>query len=163
MNADLNCIFCKIVKHEVPSHKIWENEKHLAFLSIFPNTEGVSVVITKEHYPSYVAELPDEISNGLLSAAKKVAKKIDAAYEDVDRTGFVFEGFGVNHLHVKLFPLHGTKSETWKQKSSDVNKYFEYYEGHISSHDYKREDDMKLAAIAEKIRNARSDQNQELR
>ncbi len=158
-----DCIFCKIVRGEVPSHQIWEDEKHLAFLSIFPNTEGVSVVITKEHHSSYVADLSDDVSNGLLSAAKKVATKIDAAYEDVDRTGFVFEGFGVDHIHVKLFPLHGTKSDTWKQRGSDVDKYFEYYEGHISSHDYKREDDVKLAAIAKKIRNARSDQNQESR
>jgi len=149
------CIFCKIVAGEAPSHTVWEDEKHLAFLSIFPNTEGVSVVITKEHHPSYVADLPDEISNGLLSAAKKVAKKIDAAYEDVDRTGFVFEGFGVDHLHIKLFPLHGTKSDEWKHHSSNVDKYFEYYEGHISSHDYKRADDAKLASIAERIRDAR--------
>ena len=148
-----DCIFCKIVAGESPSHKIWENENHLAFLSIFPNTEGVSVVITKEHYPSYVADLPDEVSNALLSAAKKVAKKIDAAYEDVDRTGFVFEGFGVDHIHVKLFPLHGTTSGNWKQRSSNVDKYFEYYEGHISSHDHRRADDANLAKIAERIQN----------
>ncbi|OGG45029.1 diadenosine tetraphosphate hydrolase [Candidatus Kaiserbacteria bacterium RIFCSPHIGHO2_01_FULL_50_13] len=147
-----NCIFCKIVSGEASGHTIWEDEKHLAFLSIFPNTEGVSVVITKKHHPSYVADLPDEISNALLSAAKKVAKKIDAAFDDVDRTGLVFEGFGVDHIHVKLFPLHGTKSDTWEQRSSDVDKYFEVYEGHISSHDYKRADDAELAALAEKIR-----------
>ncbi|MSS74432.1 diadenosine tetraphosphate hydrolase, partial [Candidatus Pacearchaeota archaeon] len=35
-----NCIFCKIVKGESPSHKLWEDSKHIAFLSIFPNTEG---------------------------------------------------------------------------------------------------------------------------
>jgi histidine triad (HIT) family protein len=151
-----DCIFCKIVKGEAPSHTVWEDEKHIAFLSIFPNTEGVTVVIPKEHYSSYVADLPDDTSNDLLSAGKKVAKKIDAAYDDVDRCGFVFEGFGVDHIHIKLFPLHGTTSENWKQRASNVDKYFENYEGHISSHDYKREDDAKLAQIAEKIRSALS-------
>lgn len=149
-----DCIFCKIVAGEAPSYTIWEDEEHLAFLSIFPNTEGVSVVIPKKHYSSYIAELPDDVSSALLSAAKKVAKKIDAAYDDVDRTGFVFEGFGVDHIHVKLFPLHGTKSDNWQERKSDVDKYFENYEGHISSHDYKREDGAKLASIAEKIRAA---------
>lgn len=149
-----DCIFCKIATGESPSYKVWEDEKHIAFLSIFPNTEGVTVVITKEHYPSYIADLPDEVSNGILTAAKKVAKKIDAAYDDVDRCGFVFEGFGVDHIHAKLFPLHGTKSDNWKQRASNVDKYFENYEGHISSHDYKRADDDALAKIAEKIRNA---------
>jgi len=155
MKPGPDCIFCKIVAGQSPAHRIWEDENHLAFLSIFPNTEGVSVVITKEHYPSYIADLPDDVSNALLSAAKKVAKKIDAAYADVDRTGFVFEGFGVNHIHVKLFPLHGTASADWQKRGSNVDKYFEYYEGHISSHDHAREDDTKLSAIAEKIKNTK--------
>jgi len=149
-----DCIFCNIVRNEAPAHVVHEDERHIAFLSIFPNTEGVTVVIPKEHYGSYVADLPDDVSSDLLSFAKKVAKKIDAAYEDVDRCGFVFEGFGVDHIHIKLFPLHGTRSDNWRQRSSNVDKYFEYYEGHISSHDYKREDDAKLAATAEKIKKA---------
>ena len=57
----MDCIFCKIVKGGAPSHKIWEDEKHLAFLSIFPNTEGFSVVITKEHFPSYPFNLPEDV------------------------------------------------------------------------------------------------------
>jgi histidine triad (HIT) family protein len=154
MKTEPDCIFCKIVAGDSPSHTVWEDGNHVAFLSIFPNTEGVTVVIPKEHYPSSIAELPDDVSNALLSAAKKVARKIDAAYADVDRCGFVFEGFGVNHLHAKLFPLHGTSSEEWKKHESNVDKYFEYYEGHISSHDHERADDGVLAKIAEKIRNA---------
>jgi diadenosine tetraphosphate (Ap4A) HIT family hydrolase len=149
-----DCIFCKIVKNELPAHRIWEDEKHLAFLTIFPNTEGFSVVITKEHYPSYIADLPDEVSNGILSAAKKVAKKIDAAFPDVGRTGFIFEGFGVDHIHAKLFPMHGTESGVWEQHKSNVVKYFDHYEGYISSHDYKRAGDSALAKVAEKIRAA---------
>ena len=149
-----DCIFCNIVAGTAPSHQVWEDDDYLAFLSIFPNTEGVTVVIPKKHQPSYVVNVDDMVSNTLLSAAKKVAKKIDAAYDDVDRCGFVFEGFGVDHLHVKLFPLHGTKSDEWKQRASNVDKYFEYYEGHISTHDHARADDAKLAEIAEKIRTA---------
>ena len=146
------CIFCKIASGEAPSHKIWEDETHMAFLSIFPNTEGVSVVIPKKHYPSYIADLPDEVSSKLLSAGKIVAKKLDTAFPDVGRTGFIFEGFGVDHIHLKLFPMHGTASDTWKQRSSRIDKYFENYEGYLSSHDHTRADDVKLAALAEKIR-----------
>lgn len=150
-----DCIFCKIVKEEFPSHKIWEDEKHLAFLSIFPNTEGFSVVITKEHYPSYAFDLPAAALAGLVGAAAKVAKLLDKAFEDVGRTGMIFEGFGVDHVHAKLFPMHGTKMPGWKPLHSDIGKYFEKYEGYISSHDYKRADDEKLAALAERIRNVR--------
>jgi len=147
-----DCIFCKIVKGEAPSHKIWEDEKHLAFLSIFPNTEGFAVVITKKHYSSYAFDLPDNILKNLVIAAKKVGKLIDSKLEDVGRTGMIFEGFGVDHVHAKLFPMHGTKINEWKAIKSSVEKYFEKYEGYISSHDYKRADDNKLAETAKKIR-----------
>ncbi|MEK7508054.1 MAG: HIT family protein [Patescibacteria group bacterium] len=148
-----DCIFCKIVKGEAPSHKIWEDDKPLAFLSIFPNTEGFSVVITKKHYPSYAFNTSDEILADLVLAAKKVAKRIDAKLPDVGRTGMIFEGFGVDHLHAKLFPMHGTADiKKWKPARSNVDAYFEKYEGYISSHDGKRADDAKLAALAKKIR-----------
>lgn len=147
-----DCIFCKIVKGEAPCHKIWEDEKHLAFLSIFPNTEGFSVVITKAHHTSYVFDLPEEVMTGLVLATKQVAKKLDAAFEDVGRTGMMFEGFGVDHIHAKLFPMHGTKDDQWKQRKSNVDTYFETYQGYISSHDYKRADDAHLAELAKKIR-----------
>ena len=147
-----DCIFCKIARGEAPAHKIWEDEKHLAFLSIFPNTEGFSVVITKEHYPSYAFDLPDDVLEGLLMATKKVAKILDAKLDDVGRTGMIFEGFGVDHIHSKLFPMHGTKLKEWRPLESDVDIYFEKYKGYISSHDYKRADDAKLSELAKKIR-----------
>lgn len=147
-----NCIFCKIVKGEAPSHKIWEDEKHLAFLSIFPNTEGFSVVITKEHYPSYAFDLPDAVLQDLVIAVKSVGKLLDSKLTDVGRTGMIFEGFGVDHIHAKLFPMHGTKLDDWKQHKSNINKYFEKYEGYISSHDFERADDEKLVELSEKIR-----------
>ncbi len=147
-----DCIFCKIVSGEAPSHKIWEDKKHLAFLSIFPNTEGFSVVITKQHYPSYPFDLPDDVLTGLTLAAKKVAKLLDAKLEDVGRTGMIYEGFGVDHVHAKLFPMHGTKMDEWKQLKSNVDKYFGKYEGYISSHDYKRADDAELDELTKKIK-----------
>jgi diadenosine tetraphosphate (Ap4A) HIT family hydrolase len=147
-----NCIFCKIIKGELPAHKIWEDKKHLAFLSIFPNTEGFSVVITKKHHPSYVFDLPENVLSDLILATKQVAKLLDAKLDDVGRTGMIFEGFGVDHIHAKLFPMHGTKMEEWQALKSNVNKYFEKYEGYISSHDYKRADDEALSKLAKKIK-----------
>jgi hypothetical protein len=48
--------------------------------------------------------------------------------------------------------MHGTKASEWKPVKSNVKKYFKKYEGYISSHDYKRADDKKLAELAERIR-----------
>jgi len=145
-------IFHKIVKGETPCHKIWEDEKHLAFLSIYPNTEGVAVVIPKEFAPSYFVECSDEVIKDLIIATKKVAKLLDSKFPDVGRTAMVLEGFGVNYLHAKLFPLHGTKLEKWKYIESDIDTYFEKYQGYVCSNDSKRESDEKLALLAKRVR-----------
>ena len=148
-----DCIFCKIVAGKFPCHKIWEDEKHLAFLSIFPNTEGFSVVIPKKHYSSYAFDLPDQVLQDLIVAAKKVGKLLDEKLGDVGRTGLIFEGFGVDHVHAKLFPMHGTADlKKWKPSESKVDKYFNTYPGYISSHDYKRADEESLKKLATKIR-----------
>lgn len=147
-----DCIFCKIVAHTAPSHVIWEDEKHLAFLSIFPNTEGFSVVIPKIHYSSYLFDQPAEVISGLVLASGQVAKLLDSRLTDVGRTGMIFEGFGVDHLHAKLFPMHGTKASEWTQHKSNVPKYFDHYEGYISSHDFKRADDDALTKLARQLR-----------
>ena len=147
-----DCIFCKIAAGKIPCNKVWEDEKNLAFLSIFPNTPGFTVVIIKEHHPSYAFDLPDEVLTRLVVAAKKVGKLIDAKLEDVARTGMIFEGFGVDHAHAKLFPMHGTANVGgWKPIHSEVKKFFKRYEGYISSHDFKRADDKELAALAKTI------------
>src|SRR3989344_6096354 len=144
------CVFCKIASGHLPSHKIWENKNFLAFLSIYPNTnypntKGFTVVISKEHYPSYSFDLPENVLHGLVSAAQKVSRLLDSKLENVGRTGMIFEGFGIDHVHAKLFPMHGTgEMKQWQQIKSNVDKYFEKYEGYISSHDYKRADDKEL-------------------
>ena len=148
-----NCIFCKIVDGKSPAYIIWEDEKHIAFLSIYPNTKGFSVVIPKKHYPSYAFDLDDNVLTELIVAVKKVAKLLDSKLEDVGKTGMIFEGFGVDHMHAKLFPMHGTSDmKEWQQLKSKVDKYFEKYEGYISSHDYQRADDEELKVLVEKIK-----------
>lgn len=146
------CIFCSIAVGDAPAHLVWESATHMAFLTPFPNTEGFTVVIPKAHYDSYLFDAPDDVIQEIVIASKHVARKIDAAFPDVGRTGMIFEGFGVSHLHAKLFPMHGTAQDDWKQHVSNVDKYFTQYEGYISSHNYKRADDAALKVTAEKIR-----------
>lgn len=134
----LDCIFCKIVARQEKSYTFWEDDKHIAFLSIFPNTQGTSVVIPKQHYPSYAFDLPDQVLTELIIATKNVAKHLDECFQDVGRTAMVLEGFGVNHVHAKLYPMHGTaEMGEWKPIKSNVDKYFHTYEGYISSHDFQ--------------------------
>lgn len=154
-----DCIFCKIASGEIPSYKVWEDEKHIAFLSPWGNTEGFTVVTTKEHYPSYAFDLPDKILTDLVLATKKVAKLIDKNIEDVGRCGMIFEGFGIDHVHAKIFPMHGTANmEEWKPIESKMNTFFKIYPGYISSHDVReRQSDEKLEEIAKKIKGENND------
>jgi len=148
-----DCPFCKIVRGEIPAHKIWENDKFLAILSIFPNTPGFSVVLSKEHKPSYPFANDDETLSGLVLASKQVAKLLDATFEDVGRTGMFFEGFGIDHLHSKLYPMHGTGNmNEWKKIESGTKKdFFDKYPGYLSSNDSERADDSELSKIADRI------------
>ncbi|HYD35677.1 MAG TPA: HIT family protein [Vitreimonas sp.] len=150
-----DCIFCLIAQGQAPCHKVWEDDKHLAFLSIFPNTEGFTVVIPKEHHGSYAFEQDDQVLKDLIVAVKKVAHILDNYFEDVSRCGMFFEGFGVDHLHAKLFPMHGTGNlAEWKPIESEAQnrRYFDKYPGYLSSNDSERADDAKLAKLAENLR-----------
>jgi diadenosine tetraphosphate (Ap4A) HIT family hydrolase len=80
------CIFCRIVHRQAPAHVIWEDEAHLAFLSIYPNTKGFSVVIPKAHHPSYAFDLPDQVLADLTLAARHVGLLLDRALVGVART-----------------------------------------------------------------------------
>lgn len=132
-----DCLFCRIASGVIRTRTIEEDEHYMAFLTIFPNTPGCTVVIPREHTPSYFVEANPATLAGLMDFSKRVANVLDAAFDDVGRTALVFEGYGVDHLHAKLFPMHGTPKpgEPWRQIKSDINAWSDTYKGYISSHD----------------------------
>ena len=149
----MKCVFCDIVEGKSKCHKIWEDEKHLAFLDIYPNTRGFSIVIPKDHYSSYAFAQNNIILLDLIKATKKVALLLDKSLENVGRTGMILEGYGVDHLHSKLFPMHGTgNSSDFKLIKSKFRKYFNTYEGYISSNSSKRAKSKELNKLANYIR-----------
>lgn len=146
------CLFCHIAQGNAHAHTVWEDEDHIAFLSVYPNTKGATVVIPKAHHGSYVFDMPDAALQAFIAATKQVAQLLDAKLETVGRTALVFEGFAIDHAHAKLFPMHGTVMDEWRPIESDIEKYFEVYEGYISSHDGKRAKDAELQELAAHIR-----------
>lgn len=135
------CIFCDIIHNKASAFKFWENEHHLAFLSIYPNTPGVSVVVPKVHYSSDAFSLPQSVLVNLILAAQEVSSILTQKLVGVGRTALVLEGFGVDHVHAKLYPMHGTKKyseEPWQPIKSQLDAFFPQYPGYISSHDSTR-------------------------
>ncbi|CAG9183309.1 HIT family protein [Cupriavidus pampae] len=101
-----DCIFCQVVAGASPSHTIWEDEHHIAFLSIYPYTPGFAVLVTKAHHGSNLLALEPAIVDRLLDAAKDVSRMLDRTFKEVGRTGCDMGGFGVDHAHVKFYVMH---------------------------------------------------------
>jgi diadenosine tetraphosphate (Ap4A) HIT family hydrolase len=146
-----NCIFCKIINGEIPSAKIWEDQNFLAALDVFPNTKGMTLVITKTHYDSYAFDMPEDVYRDFFLAAKKVAKMLEAGL-GVKRVALVMEGMGINHAHLKLYPLFGLE-EKFKETWAKDKIYFENYQGYVSTQLGPQANPTELQKLAEEIKN----------
>ncbi len=103
----MDCIFCKIINKEIPNYTVYEDDKVLAFLDIFPHAVGHTVVIPKVHAHDLI-KLPEDFIESLFKAVKKVQEKL--------QTGLNPEGFTVGwnhgeaggqavpHLHIHVLP-----------------------------------------------------------
>ena len=109
-----NCIFCKILKGEVPSTKVYENEKFLAFLDIYPLSPGHTQVIPKEHY-RWVWDVPN--AGEFFEVAKKIALAQKKAFK-ADMVRSQIYGEDVSHAHIWVWPeiIGDTKNFTENAK-----------------------------------------------
>jgi len=97
-------IFSKIIKGEIPSYKIAEDEKFFAFLDIFPLVEGHTLVVPKIEIDK-IFDLPDEYLNGMMAFAKPIAKSIEKSFP-CNRCGIAVVGLEVPHAHMHLVPIN---------------------------------------------------------
>ena len=126
----MSSIFSKIVRGEIPSYKIAEDDHYLAFLDIFPLAVGHVLFIPKNETDS-IFELNDQEYQGLFLFAKKISKAIEKTIP-CKRVGIAVIGLEVPHAHIHLIPL---------QTVEDIN---------FSKPTLKLDPDM-LKGIAEKI------------
>lgn len=145
-----DCIFCKIVKGELDSAKVWEDDEFLAILDVMPNTKGMTLVISKDHYDSYAFDMPEDVYTRLLLATKKVVKILEKGL-GVHRVAMVMEGLGVNHVHIKLYPLHGL-DEKFTEMWGHEKVFFDKYKGYITTLTGEMANIQDLKKIAEDIK-----------
>jgi histidine triad (HIT) family protein len=96
-------IFTRIVRGEIPCHRVAEDDRFLAFLDIQPLRQGHTLVIPKLEVDRFF-DLPDELLSGIMPFARDVAKRIQAVVP-CDRVGVAVVGLEVPHAHVHLIPL----------------------------------------------------------
>ena len=125
-------VFTKIIRGELPCHKIYEDEQTIAFLDIYPSCEGHTLVVHKNP-AEFVWDLPDEAYAQLMATVKKIATH----YRQVSGKPYVrlsIVGTDVPHNHVHIMPFE-VSSET-----------------HSHSRSAAEPDHAALAVIAEKLR-----------
>ena len=147
-----DCIFCKIIAGEMPSHKVRENDDFLAILDVFPNTKGQTLVIAKDHYDSDILAIEDKsYFSKYLLAAQEVSQLLRSKLQ-VQRVWLIIEGMGVNHAHIKLYPMYGLEWDREEFNAKD-KIFFEKYEWYLSTQMGEFADQNELAALANHIRN----------
>lgn len=99
----MTTIFTKIVRGEIPSYKVAEDERYYAFLDINPLQKGHTLVVPKREV-DYLFDLDDEELAGLMVFAKRVAAAIGRSVP-CKRVGVAVLGLEVPHAHVHLVPL----------------------------------------------------------
>ncbi|MDR2524313.1 MAG: HIT domain-containing protein [Candidatus Nomurabacteria bacterium] len=128
-------IFTRIIKGEIPAHRIYEDDKTLAFLDIFPKSHGHSLVVPKIQIDRFY-DLPDEDYTALFATVKKMAAHMEKVFGR--RTIVKIIGTDVPHAHVHLFP---------------------YDPNYVGGREPSRADDAELAKLAEKLRFVEPDQD----
>lgn len=97
-------VFSKIIKGEIPCHKVWEDDSHFAFLDINPWTEGHTLVVPKAEHES-LFDMPDADYAALNAAAKKVAAILKSKLK-CKRVCSCVIGYEVPHVHIHLLPTN---------------------------------------------------------
>lgn len=111
----MDSIFTKIIKGEIPCHKIYEDEQVIAFLDIHPVQLGHVLVVPKiqvEHFE----ELDEEMYSHLFLVVKKIAKRVKHML-GVNRACLKIEGFEVPHAHIHVIPCNEAKDFYAKQQA----------------------------------------------
>ena len=93
-------VFTKIIKRELPAEILYEDDTVIVILNRFPNTEGETLVITKEQLPYFVDLSPTTYAH-LMKITQDMARALDTTFSTL-RTCVVIEGFDVPHVHVRL-------------------------------------------------------------
>jgi histidine triad (HIT) family protein len=119
-----DCIFCKIVRGELPSFKVYEDEDTLAFLDIHPTHPGHTLVIPKEHTDNIFtisAESWAKVQETVRKVAKGVETGLSADGVNINMNNREHAGQVVHHAHVHLIPRYkGDGLKLWDHKPLDM-------------------------------------------
>jgi histidine triad (HIT) family protein len=108
-----DCLFCKIIKGEIDSKVIYEDELVKVVLDAFPNVSGHALIIPKKHYENYL-EIPDELLLHITSLSKKIGPMLMEKMHKKSLTLLVNYGDSqaIKHYHFHLLPGYGKETDS---------------------------------------------------
>jgi histidine triad (HIT) family protein len=117
-----NCVFCKIVRGELPSFKVYEDEKTLAFLDIHPVSPGHTLVIPKANDTRNIFDVSAEDWQATTETARKVAHMLERAFSpdgvNIMMNNRPHAGQVVDHPHIHVIPrFKGDNLTQWKHNN----------------------------------------------
>ncbi|XP_060882849.1 uncharacterized protein si:ch211-256m1.8 [Labrus mixtus] len=151
-DASNDNVFSRIVRGEQQQWRVWEDNEHVAFLTPYPNTPGITVVVPRKHLSSDIFKLEEADYKALILATYKVARLVE---EGMGARGvaLIFEGFEIDYAHAKLIPLVPSPDGT---ESAELQpEYFQKYPGYVSSLDGPAADPETLKKIHTKMTQCR--------
>jgi len=125
-----DCIFCKIIKGDIPCMKIYEDDVVLAYLDINPDSNGHTLIVPKKHYTD-AFDIDDETMLSIHKASKKIMKLLEEklgceGFSLVQNNGFIQE---VKHYHLHIKPHYkGIKTHTFTKIPENIKDPKEIYE-----------------------------------
>ncbi|KAG8666925.1 Adenosine 5'-monophosphoramidase [Fusarium poae] len=125
-----NCIFCKIIKGDIPSFKLFESNKTLAFLDIGPLSKGHALVIPKYH-GAKLADIPDEDLAEVLPVLKKIVNATGATDYNILQNNGRIAHQEVDHVHFHMIPKPNKEEGlgvTWPTSPADMEQLKAYCE-----------------------------------
>jgi histidine triad (HIT) family protein len=111
-------IFTKIVRGDIPAHKVYEDDHVLAFLDIHPAVEGHTLVVPKVQVDR-LEDLDDAEYQALMDAVRKLMRRMVEVYGAEYRACLKLEGFDVPHAHVHVIPCRNP-ADFWTKQRMDV-------------------------------------------
>lgn len=111
------CIFCKIIAGEIPSHTLYEDEQFKVILDVGPATKGHALILPKGHYAN-LYELPEDVAADTMKLAKKMAtimtEKLSCDGFNLIQNNGEVAGQTVFHFHMHLIPRYKDDGEILK-------------------------------------------------
>lgn len=109
----MDCLFCEIIKENIPSKKVYEDDKVFVFLDINPNTNGHMLIVPKKHVVT-VDDIDNNLAIHILEVEKKLKRLLEEKLNIEGLTIVQNNGLGqeVKHYHVHLIPRY--KDDNWK-------------------------------------------------